>query len=156
VWRHARPAIFVAGATAGVLSALPGLSLLFPLWMALNGIAAVSIYRRRSGFSRLRRSAGAKLGALAGLVASVMYALCTTLAFVVHGTEMRAEMQRQLQIRLQAADPQAQAVFHWFLSPAGFATLIVLTLFIFLLGFVLLGAAAGAWWATTKARPKKQ
>ncbi len=152
-WQHAWPAVMFAGAAMGalsvVLSALPLLNFLFPIWMILAGTLAVSFYLRRSGAPTLPAAFGARLGALAGLLAFAVFSLFAAGSLLLFGfAEVREQVRQTMVARMPSpADPQTQALMEKLLSPQGLTILFIFGMALFLVGFVLLGTAAGAFWA---------
>src|SRR5205085_7103762 len=147
-WRHAWRAAGPAGATMGALSAMPFLALLFPLWMFAAGALAVILYRKRTGIAALRAGLGMRLGALAGSIAFAVYGLLFSLSVVVlRSVDFREQLRDLLAQRMlstPAPDPQTQQLMQWFLTPAGLTAIIAIGMGLLLVGFILVGAAAGA------------
>jgi hypothetical protein len=138
-----------------VASFLPGISLLFPLWMLTGGWFAVTLYRRRSSLLLMSATIGSKIGALAGVLGFLFFALFTSaylaIAIIVlhKGDEIRGLFRSVLE---QAAssnqDPRAQAISQWMQTPEGLALVVVFTMFLFLLAFLLFSTAGGIFAAS--------
>ncbi|MGO9167279.1 MAG: hypothetical protein ACLP56_10430, partial [Candidatus Sulfotelmatobacter sp.] len=112
-----------------------------------TGFLAVVFSRRRGPGSAIRAAAGARLGALSGLLFFAVSTFLQTLAVVVlhKGAEIRSEMINTFQ---QAAarypGPELQPVLDFVKSPGGFAFMMVASLIAGGVAFVVLGSAGGA------------
>jgi hypothetical protein len=161
-WRHALPSASAAGFAMAVATMLPILSSFFPLWMLGGGWLAVNIYIRRTSLFLLPANIGAKVGALAGLLGFVFFAIFTsaylTIATVImhQGEQIRASLRSVLE---QAAannhDPHAHALAQWMQTPQGLAFIVAFSMFLFLVAFLLLSSAGGIF-AASMARKKKR
>jgi hypothetical protein len=138
-----------------ILSGLPLLDFVFPVWMIGAGVLAVSIYLQRSRLSGVRAGLGAKLGAAAGAIAGFLYAaLFTTVTLLPQNSEPRSQLRDRFAQQMQGvADPQAKAMLQWFLTPPGFKTLVLIGAAMTFIGFVLVAMASGALWARIR-RPR--
>jgi hypothetical protein len=111
------------------------------------GLLAVTFTRRRNPGILIRSGAGARLGALSGLLFFGMSAIFETLAIVVlhKGVEIRSEMMDKIQ---QAAarypGPQVQPFLDFVKSPGGFELMMVASVMFGLLAFVVLSSVGGA------------
>jgi zinc ribbon protein len=136
-WAHGLPAAALAGMIAGVGMMFIGL---FGLWMLAAGFLSVLFYRRRTRGGLLFPWAGARLGAVGGMVGFAMFALVTVPTGLFRS--MMLEMIRMY--ASQRSDPQLQALTERWLevlkTPEGVAAFL-LGLFIFL---VLASAVGGA------------
>ena len=136
-----------------VASTLPIVSVLFPLWMLAGGWLAVSLYRRRSPLIALSSTIGGKIGALAGLLGFLFFAIFTSSylaieTFVMHqGEQIRAVLRAALD-QAAANNPQTQAISQWMQTPEGLAVLVVFGMFLFLIAFLLLSTAGGIFAAS--------
>jgi hypothetical protein len=124
------------------------LGLMVPFLAMLGaGFLAVVIYRRRAAGALVKASTGAQLGAVSGMFSFGMAAIVEAVAVAVFrsGAQVREKMLGAIQ---QAAsrtnDPQAQAVFDYFKSPAGMALMMVFVLIFALVSFIVLGGIGGA------------
>ena len=137
----------LAAASAAVLMFL-GLT---PLVAALAaGFLSIAFLRRRQE-SGIRLGAGARLGAISGILLFIIAATLETLIIVTaHKTpELRAEMLEKIQ---QAAarypSPDVQPLLDFAKSPNGFTFMLVASLIFGFVAFVALGAVGGALGAT--------
>jgi len=111
------------------------------------GFLAVVFYRQRHPGVVIKARAGAKLGALSGLLwfgaASVLEAI---LATILHkGTEVRSELIKRIdQAASQTTDPQTLAMFERFKTPAGIEALMLIGLACAFLAAIILAALGGA------------
>jgi hypothetical protein len=151
-WTEALPSAALGGVCGAVLSLLPLVSLLLPLWMAATGAFAVGFYRRRKRAPLVPAGFGARLGALAGTIGFVPFAVVMALEFLFMA---RTGMMKEVFSRMSTtnADPQVQQqlqqIAAWLQSPQGAAFAVVAALAFCFLGFVLLGTIGGAIWAST-------
>jgi hypothetical protein len=143
-WSHDMKPCALAAAIALVLTFL-GLN---PFVAALGtGLLAVVFSRRRSPGIVIRPAAGARLGAIGGLLLFGMSTVFETLAVAVlhKGGELRSEMMDKIQ---QAAarypGPEVQPFLDFAKSPEGFAFLLVASVIFGLLAFIALGSLGGA------------
>lgn len=148
------PAIRIAAAVAlavGVLSTL--LAAGSVLWVAVGAVIVIGIYHRRHPRTLLGRRAGARIGALVGLLAASIAMAGNALFLLVQrywlhqGGEIDAQLTtivQQAAERAGAMDPQAPvATFTSFwLSAEGRIGLILLTMG-FLAALIVLFAVAG-------------
>jgi hypothetical protein len=158
-WRHALPSASTAGLAMAVASTLPVVRVLFPLWMLAGGWFAVVAYQRRSSLHLLPAAVGSKIGALAGLLGFAFFALFTSASLaiftvVLHkGDELRALLRAGLdQAAAKNPDPGTQAFVQFVQTPEGLALAVVLSLFLFLLAFLLFSIAGGIFAATVGRR----
>ncbi|MGO8793343.1 MAG: zinc ribbon domain-containing protein [Candidatus Sulfotelmatobacter sp.] len=148
-----QPCALAAG--AAVLLVFLGLN---PFVTVLGaGFLAVT-FSRRGGQITISAGAGAKLGALTGLL---LFAVSTILEFlavvVLHkGAEIRGEMMDKIQ---QAASrypgPEVQPFLDFVKSPNGFTTMLIASLIFGLLAFIALGSIGGAIGATLLGRKNR-
>jgi hypothetical protein len=143
-WSRDMKPCSLAAALALVLTFL-GLN---PFVAALGtGVLAVALSRRRSSGTVIRPAAGARLGAIGGLVLFGMSTIFETLAVAVlhRGAELRSEMMDKIQ---QAAarypGPQVQPFLDFARSPGGFAFMMVASVIFGLVAFIALGSLGGA------------
>lgn len=136
-------------------STLPVVSVLFPLWMLAGGWLAVVLYRRRSPLLLLSSTIGGKIGALAGLLGFLFFAVFTSSylaiqTLVMHqGEQIRAVMRSALdQAAANNHNPQTQALSQWAQTPEGLAVLVAFGMFLFLVAFLLLSTAGGVFAAS--------
>jgi hypothetical protein len=141
-WAHALQPCALAGGVAVGLTAL-GLN---PFVAALGvGFLAVAFSRRRA--PGIRSGAGARLGALSGLLFFGMSTILQTLAVAVlhKSSEIRSEMLDKVQ---QAAarypGPEGQGFVDFVKTPNGFATMMVASIIFGVIAFIVLGSCGGA------------
>jgi hypothetical protein len=115
------------------------------------GFLAVVFSRRRNPGTATGAAAGAKLGALTGLVffgASTMLQMLA-LAVLHKGPEIRSEMIETFQkAAARYPGPELQPMLDFVKSPDGFAFMMVASLVVGGLAFVVLGGVGGALGAT--------
>jgi len=143
-WPHAVQPCALAAGVAVVLTFL-GLN---PFVAALGaGVLAVTFYRRRGPGIAIRAGAGARLGALSGLLFFGMSIILEALAVAVlhKGAEIRSEMIDKIQ---QAATrypaPEVQPFLDFVRSPGGLTFLIVGSLIFGFIAFLVLSGLGGA------------
>jgi len=152
-WRHALPSASTAGLVMAIASTLPVVSVLFPLWMLGGGWLAVTLYRRRSPMLSLSSGIGGKIGALAGLLGFLFFAVFTSSylaieTLVMHqGEQIRSALRSALD-QAAANNPQTPAISQWMQTPEGLAVLVVFGMFLFLIAFLLLSTAGGIFAAS--------
>jgi len=139
-------------ALAALVASLLVLLGLYPLVGLFSaGFLTVVFYRQRQGGIAVMPGAGARLGALSGLMAFGVLALLFALASTVPDT--RAKMREQLTdgaqkwLASRPADPQVQAALAQLKTPEGFAmAMIVVAVVLFVLSILLstLGGALSA------------
>jgi hypothetical protein len=139
-WRDGLPAAAMAGLAAAVGMLLIGL---FGFWMLAAGFLSVAFYRRRTRGDRLVPRAGARLGALTGIVGFSIFALITVPTGI-----FRAMMLEMIHKFAQRSDPQMQALTETWLqllkTPSGLAVWLIST-FVVLVMASALGGALGGW-----------
>ena len=138
-----------------VVSMLPLLNALFPLWMLGGGWLAITLYRRRSPLLPLSSTIGGKLGALAGLLGFLFFSFFTSAYLTIKTVVLHQGEQIRAAIRSvfdQAAaanhDSQAQALTQLIQTPEGLALIVALSMLVFLVVFLLLSTAGGIFGAT--------
>jgi len=107
----------------------------------------VVFYRQREPGTPIRAGYGARLGALGGLLWFGMSAILQGILVAVlrKGPEIREEMLKRLQQTASGTnDPQVQALFDYFKSPAGLTVMIVAALILAFIAALALGALGGA------------
>ena len=113
----------------------------------ITGFLAVAFSRQRGAGTVIRAAAGARLGALSGLVFFGGSTILQLLAVVVlhKGAEIRSQMIDTFQ---QAAarypGPELQPVLDFVKSPGGFTFMMVASLFVGFMAFTILGGVGGA------------
>jgi len=155
-WSYAVPQCALAAGVATLLMFL-GLN---PFVAALGaGFLAVAFSRRRRPGTLLRTGAGARLGALSGLLFFAISATLNALAVAVlhKGAEIRSEQLDKLQQwATRYPSPEAQSFLDFVKSPNGFAIMMVASVIFGLLAFIVLGSCGGALGAAFLGRHDRQ
>jgi len=126
---------------------------LFPLWMLAGGWLAVVLYRRRSQGLLLSSTIGAKIGALAGLLGFLYFAIFASsylaIATVVmhQGEQIRAALRGALE-QAAANNHDVQPIVQWAQTPEGLAALVIFSMFLFFVASLLLSTAGGIFAAS--------
>jgi hypothetical protein len=145
VWSRA---IGPCAMAALLASAAMVLKLMVPLIAALAaGFLAVAFYRRRNPEVAINTGAGARLGALCGLLCFGMTSVFEALAVATlnKGDEIRRTMLDAIQqTAARYPDPQFQPGLDFMRSPGGLVFMMVFALIFGFLVFLLLGTAGGA------------
>lgn len=137
-WRFALPLAVVSGATIAA-GGLFGIVLLL-----VSLVVAIAVYRREHP-GLLTATQGAGLGAVMGLLASVVLAIFFAGYLSLHFSEQRQQTLQTLQQRLGGnTDPQTQALIHWAGTDRGFLVLSIGSMVLATLFTVLISAAIGA------------
>ena len=138
-WAQGLPAAALAGMIAGFGMMFVGL---FGLWMLAAGFLSVVFYRRRTRGGLLFPRAGARLGAVSGLLGFATFAFVTVPTGVFR--TMMSELVRKY--AAQRSDPQLQALTETWLealkTPQGL-TAFLLGLAVFLIMASAVGGALG-------------
>jgi len=116
-----------------------------------TGFLAVVFSRRHSPGTAIRATAGARLGALSGLIFFGISTILQILALAVlhKGAEIRSEMIDAFQKAVaRYPGPELQPVLDFVKSPNGFAFMMVASLIVGCVAFVVLGGVGGALGAT--------
>jgi hypothetical protein len=111
------------------------------------GFLAVVFYRQGRPEASIRPAAGARLGALSGLICFAMASIVEALlAIVLHkGAELRQGLLTAInQASARTSDPQVLAMFERFKSPEGLEFLMVFGILFGLVAAVVLAALSGA------------
>lgn len=123
------------------------------------GFLAVAFSRRRSPGTSIRGGAGARLGALSGLLFFGMSAVLETLAVAVlhKGAEIRSEMLDKIQqAAMRYPGPEVQPFLDFVKSPDGFVIMMVGSLIFGVVAFIVLGSCGGALGAALLGRHGRQ
>jgi hypothetical protein len=144
-WSNALPACALAAAIAAVLMAL---GLMVPFLAVVGaGFLAVGFYRRRNPGVLIKAGAGARLGAVSGLLCFGMSAVLEALALAIFhkGAVLRDKMLEAIQqAASRTTDPQAVAMLDYLKSPAGMAVMTVFVLIFACIAFVVVASLGGA------------
>ena len=150
-WDYAWKGALMTGIAAGVLSAIPLVSLGCCLWILGAGALSASLYQKNVPNTVVTPGMGMKIGALAGLFGFLINGILTTLTFVVFrsNSDFRQAMQEQMNKQMAASpDPKAQQMMQqmmdWLSTPAGMAVFLVIVMVVLAVVFVLFSAAGGA------------
>jgi hypothetical protein len=143
-WSHAVQPCALAAAVAIMLTLL-GLNPF--VTMLGSGVLAVAFNRYRNPLTPMRAGAGARLGALSGLIGFAISAVLSALFIVVFhkGPEIRDFMVKNLQQNAaRYPGPEYQAALDLVRSPAGLALVMVFSLIFGFVVFVVLSSLGGA------------
>src|ERR1700686_168430 len=143
-WSNALPACALAAAIAAVLMAL---GLMAPFLAVVGaGFLAVGFYRRRNPGVLIMAGAGARLGAVSGLLFFGMSAVLELAGAMFHkGAVLRDKMLEAIQqASWHTTDPQAVAMLDYLKSPAGMAVMMVFVPIFAFVAFVVLSSLGGA------------
>jgi len=146
-WAKALPAAGSAGLLLAVAFLVP--YSIFFFWLLIGGGLAVAFYRRGNP-QPLSTGAGARIGAVSGLLGYILFAIGNSLALLVGGggAQLRDELMRKLQeLAARSPDPQAKEIAQKLMTPEALAFMIAVALVLFLAIFVVVcsvGGAAGA------------
>jgi len=143
-WSKALPAAALAGVLMTLALIVP-LAIFF-LWMLAGGAFAVALYRRRNP-GPISPGAGARIGAVSGLLGYIIFALTYSIMLLVTrgGGTLRDELMRRIQeVASRNPDPQAQEMMQRLMTPEGLAFIIAIGLVLFLFAFLALSSVGGA------------
>ena len=126
-----------------LLTTLPVVQLLFPVWWLTAGSCAVLLYRRLTGMA-LSTSAGARLGSITGVLAFLFLVLIVALEMVFTGEKAFQEIAKQ--------NPQASQVLNNPTLLAFGAAVFLVFLFLIVVGICTAGGALGARFANRNAK----
>jgi hypothetical protein len=144
-WPHALRASAVAALIAALVMAL---GLIVPLLAGLGaGFLAVALYHRRASSWTITARAGAKIGALCGVIFFGISSILETLAVAVFhtGGQVRQKMLDALQqAASRSSDPQVQAAFDQLKTPEGVAVMLILGMMVLFVVSIAAGSLAGA------------
>ncbi len=142
-WSQALPGVVLAGILLAISWAIPRGGLVC-LWMIGGGALAVVMYQRRARVL-VSTGMGARLGAVAGLIGFVLYAVFVSIAGLLLKGQLRAMLQTALQ---QAAgsnpNPAVQEAMQRLSTPEGMALLFTVMLVILFAAFLVFSAIGGA------------
>ncbi len=143
-WPEAIRAAAIAGVVVAIGWAVPFVGLF--LWMAAAGVLAVVLYHTRYSAAPLDARQGAKIGAVAGLVAFGAFALLMSLQLLVSrgGSRLRGILEEAMrQAAARNPNPQAQEILQKMTSPEGLAVLLTLVMILFFVIFVAMSSLGG-------------
>jgi len=134
-----------AGAMAAVLSLIPGA---FIMAIPLAGFLCVRLYSRRSRIGTPSPRTGFRLGSLAGLFGTLLFAMLITAGTVITHSENEIRDQLIQRVHLAQAqnpDPQVRQWLAYFETPEGLLLLMIFSGIFMCVIFVLLSGAGGAF-----------
>jgi hypothetical protein len=126
-----------------LMTMIPVVNVLSPVWWLVAGLGAVLLYRRLTGLS-LSVSAGARLGSLTGVLAFLSLVIIIGLTLAFTGNEFVQEMVKQ--------NPDASQVLNNPPALALAAALALVILFAMVVGMCAAGGALGARFAGRNAK----
>jgi hypothetical protein len=126
-----------------LLTALPVVQLLFPVWCLVAGSCAVLLYRRLTGMS-LSVRAGARLGSITGVLAFLFLVAVTAMEMAFTGQKVFQEIAKQ--------NPEASQVLNNPTMLAFSASVFLVLLFAIVVGICTAGGALGARLANRDAK----
>ena len=140
---------------AGLAGVLLGISWIFPpamylFWMLACGAFGVALYQRRNPQTELTRGVGARIGAVAGVIAFSIFALTMSLQLLLsRGTGAMRTMLLEAIEKSSASnpDPRAQELIQKMTTPEGLAIMVtfaMVLLFFAFIGFSAIGGALGS------------
>ena len=153
-WHAALSGSVAAAVLLALCWMIPGASLC--LWTLAGGAVAVLLYQRRRPVT-VTPGMGARLGAVTGLLAFVVFAIVTSLELLAtRGGNLRTMLVQVLQ---QAAarnpNPEVQRMMERMTSPEGLALLVTLGMIMIFVAFLSLSAVGGAIGAALFGRREK-
>jgi hypothetical protein len=126
-----------------LMTMIPVVNVLSPVWWLVAGLCAVLLYRRLTGLS-LSVKAGARLGSITGVMAFLSLLVIIALTFALTGNELFQEMIKQ--------NPDASQVLN---NPPALVMavgLALVILFAMVVGICAAGGALGARFASRNAK----
>lgn len=144
-WSQALPGAAIAGVVVAIAWILPFTAVC--LWVLAGGALSVALYHRRRPDAPFTPGAGARLGALTGLLGFLVFGIAFSLQVLLlgGGAQMRQALRRVIEeSAARSPDPRSQEAMEMLLRPEGLALMITLLAVVFLAGFLLFGAIGGA------------
>ena len=126
-----------------LMTMIPVVNVLSPVWWLVAGLCAVLLYRRLTGLS-LSVMAGARLGSITGVLAFLSLVVIISLTLALTGNELFQEMIKQ--------NPDASQVLNNPPALALAAALALVILFAMVVGMCAAGGALGARFAARNAK----
>jgi hypothetical protein len=149
--------------TAGLAGALLGISWVIPpamylFWMLACGAFGVALYHRRNPQTELTRGVGARIGAVAGIIAFGIFAVMMSLQLLL--TRGSGSMRNMLLEAIEKSgaanpDPRSQELLQKLTTPEGLAVMVtfaMVLLFCAFLGLSAIGGTLGASFFRNKDR----
>jgi hypothetical protein len=147
-WSQAVRAAGLAGVLLGLSWVIPPAMYLF--WMLACGAFGVALYHRNNPNTELTRGVGARIGAVAGVIAFGIFAVITSMQLLLtRGTGTMRTMLLEAIEKSQGSnpDPRSQELLQKLTTPEGLAvmvTFVMVLLFFVFLGFSAVGGALGS------------
>jgi hypothetical protein len=159
-WSQALRAAGLAGALLGISWVIPPAMYLF--WMLACGAFGVALYHRRNPQTELTRGVGARIGAVAGVIAFGIFAVMMSLQLLL--TRGSGSMRTMLLEAIEKSgaanpDPRSQELMQKLTTPEGLAIMVtfaMVLLFFALMGFSAIGGALGSSFFRNKNRDTTQ
>jgi hypothetical protein len=126
-----------------LMTMIPVVNVLFPIWWLAAGLCAVLLYRRLTGLS-LSVKAGARLGSITGVLAFLSLVVIIGLTLALTGNELFQQMIKQ--------NPDASQVLNNPPALVMAAVLALVILFAMVVGICAAGGALGARFASRNAK----
>jgi hypothetical protein len=126
-----------------LMTMIPVVNVLSPVWWLAAGLCAVLLYRRLTGLS-LSVKAGARLGSITGVLAFLSLLVIIALTFALSGNDLFQEMIKQ--------NPDASQVLNNPPALVMAAALALVILFAMVVGICAAGGALGARFASRNAK----
>lgn len=126
-----------------LMTMIPVVNVLFPIWWLAAGLCAVLLYRRLTGLS-LSVKAGARLGSITGVLAFLSLVIIIGLTLALTGNELFQQMIKQ--------NPDASQVLNNPPALVMAAGLALVILFAMVVGICAAGGALGARFASRNAK----
>ncbi len=126
-----------------LLTMIPFVNYLSPVWWLVAGSAAVTLYRRLTGMS-LSVGAGARLGSITGVLAFLSLVIIIALTVAFAGNDLFQEIAKQ--------NPDASQVLNNPAMLAFGAAVFLVFLFAIVVGICTAGGALGARFANRNAK----
>jgi hypothetical protein len=126
-----------------LMTMIPVVNVLSPIWWLAAGLCAVLLYRRMTGLS-LSVQAGARLGSITGVLAFVSLLVIIALTFALSGNDLFQEMIKQ--------NPDASQVLNNPPALVMASAVALVILFAMVVGICAAGGALGARFASRNAK----
>lgn len=126
-----------------LMTMIPVVNVLSPIWWLVAGLGAVLLYRRLTGLS-LSVKAGARLGSITGVLAFLSLVVIIALTLALTGNELFQEMLKQ--------NPDASQVLNNPPALVMAAAVALVILFAMVVGMCAAGGALGARFASRNAK----
>jgi zinc-ribbon domain len=144
-WSQAVRAAGLAGVLLGISWVIPPAMYLF--WMLACGAFGVALYHRRNPQTELTRGVGARIGAVAGVIAFGIFAVMMSLQLLL--TRGSGSMRTMLLEAIEKSgaanpDPRAQELLQKLTTPEGLAIMVTFAMVLLFFAFLGLSAIGGA------------